>query len=77
MTYEDADVALSQWVELLYHVIDSEGITWLEELVAEGRSIINEAIYITRKMIREQGNIPIIEAYNVDHYGNIIMSLGI
>lgn len=72
VTYEDADIALSKWVQLLYPTIDSDGITWLEELVAEGRSIINEALDIAQKMIREQENIPIIEACNVDHYGNSI-----
>ncbi len=72
VTYENADNALEQWVQQIQPAIDSDGAIWLEELVANGRCIINEAIGIARKMMHEQESIPIIDACKVDHYGNVV-----
>ena len=52
-------------------IIDGEDTILLEELVAEGRSIISEAVDIARKMVHEQQSIPIVDACKVDHYGSV------
>jgi len=77
VTYENADIFLEQWVQQLQPVIDGDEAIWLEELVAEGRSIINEAIDVARKMLRDQEGIPIVDAWKVDHYGNVLKTFSL
>ena len=71
VTYENANVALTQWLQHIQSAINSDDAILLEELVVEGHSIIEEAINIARKMIHEQERIPIVDAYKVDHYGTV------
>ena len=71
VTYENADEVLSQWAQQLQPFVDGDETILLEELVTEGHSIINEATSVARRMLHEQESIPVVDAYNVDHYGSV------
>lgn len=71
-SYIDADLALAQLSQKMQSALDSEDYVWLDELITSGRKIINDTNVIAKKMVQEQKNNPIIDAYNTDHYGAIV-----
>lgn len=71
-TYTDVTPFFDQLVLQVAPFLDEENQTWLKELLAQGQEMITEALIIARKILHEQETLPIIETYQVDHYGTII-----
>jgi hypothetical protein len=61
-SYADAHTFLNQLALQWYPTLDKNDYEWLEELISHGRTTIDEATELARKMLQAQGKIPIIDA---------------
>ena len=71
-TYVDAETFLNEVIRQWHPVFDEESTAWLEELITQGKVIIRETTTLARGILQAQEMIPVVDACEHDHYGNVI-----
>jgi hypothetical protein len=70
-TYADTTVSLKQIAEQPSALLDLGSYLKLDELVAQGISLIEQATKHARTMLQDQAGTPIVDAFKVDFDGTI------
>jgi hypothetical protein len=71
-TFADIDTLLQKYTKVLSFTPDEESSLALLALVARGRSLFETATAHARKMLHDQGELPIIDAFKIDADNNVI-----
>ncbi len=74
-TFADIDVLLQQYVQLYSHMLDNESSLTFAAIIDRGRSLFQDATTHARKMLQDQGTLPIIDAFKIDVNNNVIDTL--
>jgi hypothetical protein len=74
--YKDMETKLSRLAARLHLMLDYfDACIQLEELIAQGKAIIQQAVNHARQMIKDQTTNPVIDAVKITHDGQIIEEL--
>jgi len=76
-TFADIDELLQQYTDELAPALDDESSLALTSLVDRGRSVFQTATAHARKMLQDQGELPIIDTFKIDVNNNVIDTLSI
>ena len=71
-TYADIDTLLQHYADVLSPTLDDESSLALSALINRGRSLFQQATVHARKMLHDQGMLPIIDAFKIDADNNVI-----
>ncbi len=71
-TFADIDTLLQKYAEVLSFTLNDESSLALTSLVDRGRSLFQSATAHARKMLQDQGTLPIIDAFKIDVNNNVI-----
>ncbi len=71
-TFADIDALLQQYTDALSPTLDDESSLALSSLIGSGRSLFQKATAHARKMLHDQGEIPIIDTFKIDANNNVI-----
>src|SRR5260221_11634156 len=71
-TFADIDALLQHYTDVLSPTLDDEASLALSSLIGSGRSLFQKATAHARKMVQDQGEIPIIDALKIDANNNVI-----
>jgi hypothetical protein len=71
-TFADIDELLQQYADELAPALDDESSFALISLVDRGRSLFQTATAHARKMLHDQGELPIIDTFKIDANNNVI-----
>src|SRR5260221_1852830 len=71
-TFADIDTLLTRYVEVLGPQLDSRSTAVLADLCECGRLLFDQAATHARKMIREQGELPVVDAVKIDADNQVI-----
>ncbi len=72
ITFADIDGLLQQYADTLSHMLDDKSSLALSSLISSGRSLFQEAAAHARKMLHDQGELPIIDIFKIDANNNMI-----
>jgi hypothetical protein len=70
--FADIDTLLERYAEVLCPRLDSESAEALAELCKDGRALFQQATDHARKMLYEQGELPVIDAVKIDANNQVI-----
>jgi hypothetical protein len=70
-TFADIDELLQQYADELAPALDDESSFALTSLVDRGRSLFQTATAHARKMLQDQGELPIIDTFKIDANNNV------
>jgi hypothetical protein len=70
--FADIDVLLQQYTDVLSPTLDDVSSFSLSTLIESGLSLFQEASAHARKMLHDQGELPIIDAFKIDIDNNVI-----
>ena len=70
-TFADIDGLLLQYADTLSRMLDDKSSLALTSLVDRGRSLFQEAAAHARKMLHDQGELPIIDTFKIDANNNM------
>jgi len=70
--YADADTVYSQFTLRLHPQLDSLSSAQLQGLVSQGKTLISEATTLARRMLHEQQRIPVVDAVEINPYGEVV-----
>jgi hypothetical protein len=70
--FADIDALLQQYAAVLSPTLDDESSLVLVALVDRGRSLFQKATTHARKMLHDQGTLPIVDAFMIDADNNMI-----
>jgi hypothetical protein len=70
--FADIDMLLQQYTDVLSPTLDDESSLALSSLIDCGRWLFRKATAHARKMLQDQGELPIIEAFKIDANKNVI-----
>lgn len=72
-TYSDIETTLTQLSALLHVYLDDFDVcvAW-EDLIDQGKTLIDETIRHARGILQEQAKIPVIDAVRIDTHGQVI-----
>ncbi len=71
-TFADIDALLQHYTDVLSSTLDDESFLALCSLIDSGRSLFQKATAHARKMVQDQGEIPIIDAFKIDANNTVI-----
>src|SRR5260221_5608707 len=71
-TFADIDTLLQHYADILSPTLDDESSLALSALIDRGRSLFQKATVHARKMLHDQGTLPIIDAFKIDADKNVI-----
>lgn len=71
-TFADIDALLQQYADILAPTLDNESSLTFSALIDSGRSLFQKATAHARKMLQDQGVLPIVDAVKIDADNNII-----
>jgi hypothetical protein len=71
-TCADMDEFLQRYAAAMLPTLDDESALALATLVGRGRSLFQEATTHARKMVHEQGALPVVDAIKIDAQNNVI-----
>jgi hypothetical protein len=71
-TFADIDALLQQYGDVLAPMLDNESSLTLSALIDRGRSLFQKATSHARKMLQDQGALPIADAVKFDACSNVI-----
>jgi hypothetical protein len=71
-TFADIDALLKRYADKLLPTLDDESSLALCSLIDCGRSLFQQATVHARKMLHDQGELPIIDAFKIDANKNVI-----
>jgi len=71
-TFADIDTLLQQYADALSPTLDGESSLALATLIDYGRSLFWKATMLARKMVHDQRELPIIDAFKIDADKNVI-----
>ncbi len=71
-TFENIDVLLQRYRDVLTPKLDDESSLTLGALIDRGRSLFQVATAHARKMLRDQATLPIVDAITIDADNNVI-----
>jgi hypothetical protein len=71
-TFADIDALLKQHADVLASTIDNESSLKLSALIDHGRFVFQKATAHARKMLQDQGALPIVDAVKIDAGNNVI-----
>jgi len=71
-TFADIDKLLRRYADILLPMFDDESSVAFAALVDHGRSLFQKASAQARKMLHDQGTLPIIDAFKIDADKNVI-----
>ena len=71
-TFADIDALLKQYADVLASTVDNESSLKLSALIDRGRFVFQKATAHARKMLQDQGALPIVDAVKIDAGNNII-----
>jgi hypothetical protein len=71
-TFADIDALLQQYADILAPTLDNESSLTFSALIDSGRSLSQKATAYARKMLQDQGVLPIVDAVKIDADNNII-----
>jgi len=66
------DALLQQYADALSPALDGESSLALSTLISCGRSLFQQATTLARKMLHDQGTLPIIDTFKIDADNNVI-----
>ncbi len=72
ITFADIDVLLQQYADTLSPTLDDESSLALATLIECGCSLFQKTSAHARKMLHDQGDLPIIDAFEIDANKNVI-----
>lgn len=70
--FADIDLLLQQYAETFSPLLDDESSLALSAMIDRGRSLSLNATALARKMLQDQGEVPIIDAFTIDADNNVI-----
>ncbi len=70
--FADIDALLQQYADALSPTLDGESSLALSTLIDRGRSLFQQATTLARKMLHDQGTLPIIDTFKIDANNNVI-----
>ncbi len=65
-TFEDIDTLLMRYAQVFGSRLDSGSAAVLTELCERGRSLFVQATIHVRKMLQEQGELPVVDLFKID-----------
>jgi hypothetical protein len=68
----DIDAFLQRYAATMLSALDDESALALAALLGRGRSLFQEATVHARKMLHEQGTLPVVDAVKIDAQNNVI-----
>jgi len=71
-TCADIDALLQRYTAAMLPTLDDESALALAALLDRGRSLFQEATTHARKMVHEQGALPVVDAVKIDAQNNVI-----
>jgi len=71
-TFADIDALLEHYADILLPTLDDASSFALSSLIDRGRSLFQQATVHARKMLHDQGELPIIDAFKIDADNNVI-----
>ena len=71
-TFADIDTFLQQYADVLSPMFDDESSLALTALIDHGRSLFHKAAALARKMLHDQGELPIVDAIKVNAVGEVV-----
>jgi hypothetical protein len=71
-TCADIDALLQRYTSAMLPTLDDESALTLADLLDQGRSLFQEATAHARKMLHDQGALPIVDAVKIDAHNNVI-----
>lgn len=71
-TFADIEKLLHRYAEVLSPMFDDESYLALAALVDHGCSLFQKAAALARKMLHDQGEVSIVDAFKTDAYGEVI-----
>lgn len=72
ITFAESDMLLQQYAHVLSSTLDNETSLTLAALIESGRSLYQSASVHARKMLHDQGALPIVDAVKIDANNNVI-----
>src|SRR5258708_10369325 len=70
--FADVDELLQQYAHVLSPTLDNESSLALSTLIDCGRSLFQKATTLARKMLHDQGELPIIDVFKIDADNTVI-----
>jgi hypothetical protein len=70
--YADIDALLERYTNVMLPTLDDESALTLAALLDRGRSLFQEATAHARKMVHEQGALPVVDAIKIDASNHVI-----
>jgi hypothetical protein len=70
-TFANIDKLLQRYMDVLSPMLDDESFLALAAMVDHGRSLFQKTSALARKMLRDQGELPIVDAFKIDTDGGI------
>jgi hypothetical protein len=70
--FADSDALLQQYADALSPTLDGESSLALSTLIDRGRSLFRKATAHARKMLHDQGTLPIVDAVKIDADNTVI-----
>jgi hypothetical protein len=74
-TCADIDALLQRYTAAMLPTLDDESALVLAALLDRGRSLFQEATAHARKMVHDQGALPVVDAVKIDAQNNVIDTL--
>ncbi len=71
-TFADIDVLLQQYAQLYSPTLDNESSLTFAAIIDRGRALIQDTTTHARKMLHDQGELPIIDVFKIDADNNVI-----
>src|SRR6266446_5222793 len=71
-TFTDIDALLQHYTDVLSPTLDDESSLTFSSLIGNGRALFQKATAHARKMMQDQREIPIIDAFKIDANNNVI-----
>jgi len=71
-THADAETTLKDYAQRLHAFLDDDSCTRLDQLIAHGCALIQQATTHARTMLHDQIDNPVIDAFTADPEGNVI-----
>ncbi len=71
-THADDEATLKDYAQRLHVFLDDDSCTRLDQLIAHGCVLIQQATTHARAMLHDQIDNPVIDAFTIDPYGNVV-----
>jgi hypothetical protein len=71
-SFADIDTLLQQYAEVVSFSVNDESSFGLTSLVDRGRFLFQNAMAHARKMLQDQGMLPIIDTFKIDANNNVV-----